>query len=44
MSLQSGLTIVFKSGAITGLLAAGLSISYNDLLYHLINLDVDTEK
>ena len=33
-SLQAGLTIAFKSGAITGLLINGLSTNYNNLLYN----------
>ncbi len=41
-SLQSGLTIAFKSGAITGLLVAGLALLAITIYYIiLINLDVD---
>ena len=41
-SLQSGLTIAFKSGAITGLLVAGLALLSITLYYIvLINLNVD---
>ncbi len=41
-SLQSGLTIAFKSGAITGLLVAGLALLAITIYYIiLINLNVD---
>ena len=41
-SLQSGLTIAFKSGAITGLLVAGLALLAITFYYIvLINLKVD---
>ncbi len=41
-SLQSGLTIAFKSGAITGLLVAGLALLAITIYYIvLINLEVD---
>ena len=41
-SLQSGLTIAFKSGAITGLLVAGLALLSITIYYIvLINLNVD---
>ena len=41
-SLQSGLTIAFKSGAITGLLVAGLALLSITLYYIiLININVD---
>ena len=43
-SLQSGLTIAFKSGAITGLLVAGLLIVNYYLHIILINLNVDNRK
>ncbi len=42
-SLQSGLTIAFKSGAITGLLVAGLALLAITIYYIiLINLNVDS--
>ncbi|MAV06239.1 MAG: sodium-translocating pyrophosphatase [Candidatus Pelagibacter sp.] len=41
-SLQSGLTIAFKSGAVTGLLVAGLALLAITIYYIiLINLDAD---
>ena len=40
-SLQSGLTIAFKSGAITGLLVAGLALLQFIYYIILINLNVD---
>ena len=44
-SLQSGLTIAFKSGAITGLLVAGLALLAISFYYIiLINLNVEIEK
>ena len=44
-SLQSGLTIAFKSGAITGLLVAGLALLAITLYYIiLINLEVDNRE
>ena len=44
-SLQSGLTIAFKSGAITGLLVAGLSLLAITIYYIiLINLEVDNRE
>jgi len=44
-SLQSGLTIAFKSGAITGLLVAGLALIAITIYYIiLINLDVDNRE
>ncbi len=44
-SLQSGLTIAFKSGAITGLLVAGLALLAITIYYIiLINLDVDNRE
>ena len=44
-SLQSGLTIAFKSGAITGLLVAGLALLAITLYYIiLINLNVDNRE
>ena len=44
-SLQSGLTIAFKSGAITGLLVAGLAlISITFYYIILINLNVDSRE
>ncbi len=44
-SLQSGLTIAFKSGAITGLLVAGLALLAITLYYViLINLKVDNRE
>ena len=44
-SLQAGLTIAFKSGAITGLLVAGLALLAITLYYIiLINLDVDNRE
>ena len=44
-SLQSGLTIAFKSGAITGLLVAGLALLSITIYYIiLINLDVDSRE
>ena len=44
-SLQSGLTIAFKSGAITGLLVAGLALLSITLYYIiLINLNVDSRE
>ena len=44
-SLQSGLTIAFKSGAITGLLVAGLALLSISIYYIiLINLNVDNRE
>ena len=44
-SLQSGLTIAFKSGAITGLLVAGLALIAITFYYIiLINLNVDSRE
>ena len=44
-SLQSGLTIAFKSGAITGLLVAGLALIAITIYYIiLINLKVDSRE
>ena len=44
-SLQSGLTIAFKSGAITGLLVAGLALLSITIYYIiLINLEVDNRE
>ncbi len=44
-SLQSGLTIAFKSGAITGLLVAGLALLSIAIYYIiLINLNVDNRE
>ena len=44
-SLQSGLTIAFKSGAITGLLVAGLALLSITIYYIiLINLKVDSRE
>ena len=44
-SLQLGLTIAFKSGAITGLLVAGLALLAITIYYIiLINLDVDNRE
>ncbi len=44
-SLQSGLTIAFKSGAITGLLVAGLALLAITLYYIiLINLKIDSRE
>ena len=44
-SLQSGLTIAFKSGAITGLLVAGLALLAITFYYIvLINLEVDNRE
>ena len=44
-SLQSGLTIAFKSGAITGLLVAGLALLSITIYYIiLINLNVDSRE
>ena len=44
-SLQAGLTIAFKSGAITGLLVAGLALMAITLYYIiLINLKVDSRE
>ena len=44
-SLQSGLTIAFKSGAITGLLVAGLALLSISIYYIiLINLKVDSRE
>ncbi len=44
-SLQSGLTIAFKSGAITGLLVAGLALLAITLYYIiLINLNIDNRE
>ena len=44
-SLQSGLTIAFKSGAITGLLVAGLALIAITIYYIiLINLNVDNRE
>ena len=43
--LQSGLTIAFKSGAITGLLVAGLALLAIAIYYViLINLNVDNRE
>tara|TARA_B100000575_G_scaffold293173_1_gene303736 strand:+ start:368 stop:2473 length:2106 start_codon:yes stop_codon:yes gene_type:complete len=45
ISLQSGLTIAFKSGAITGLLVAGLALLSITIYYIiLINLDIDNRE
>ncbi len=45
VSLQSGLTIAFKSGAITGLLVAGLALLAITIYYIvLINLKVDNRE
>ena len=45
ISLQSGLTIAFKSGAITGLLVAGLALLAITIYYIiLINLKVDNRE
>tara|TARA_B100000575_G_scaffold290334_2_gene293822 strand:- start:1317 stop:3419 length:2103 start_codon:yes stop_codon:yes gene_type:complete len=45
VSLQSGLTIAFKSGAITGLLVAGLALLAITIYYIiLINLNVDSRE
>ena len=45
VSLQSGLTIAFKSGAITGLLVAGLALLSITIYYIvLINLQVDNRE
>ena len=45
LSLQSGLTIAFKSGAITGLLVAGLALLAITIYYIiLINLKVDNRE
>ena len=45
ISLQSGLTIAFKSGAITGLLVAGLALLAITIYYIiLINLNVDNRE
>ena len=45
LSLQSGLTIAFKSGAITGLLVAGLALLAITIYYIiLINLNVDNRE
>ncbi len=45
VSLQSGLTIAFKSGAITGLLVAGLALLAITIYYIiLINLKVDSRE
>ncbi len=41
-SLQSGLTIAFKSGAITGLLVAGLAL-LSIAIYYLILLNLNTD-
>ncbi len=41
-SLQSGLTIAFKSGAITGLLVAGLAL-LSIAIYYLILINLNTE-
>ena len=44
-SLQAGLTIAFKSGAITGLLVAGLALLAITIYYiFLINLNVDSRE
>ena len=44
-NLQSGLTIAFKSGAITGLLVAGLALLSITIYYViLINLEVDSRE
>ena len=44
-SLQSGLTIAFKSGAITGLLVAGLALlSITTYYIILINLNVQSRE
>ena len=44
-SLQSGLTIAFKSGAVTGLLVAGLALLAITIYYiFLINLNVDSRE
>ncbi len=44
-SLQSGLTIAFKSGAITGLLVAGLALLAITIYYIiLINLNIDNRE
>ncbi len=44
-SLQAGLTIAFKSGAITGLLVAGLALLSISIYYIiLINLNVDSRE
>ena len=44
-SLQSGLTIAFKSGAITGLLVAGLALLAITIYYIiLINLNIDSRE
>ena len=44
-SLQAGLTIAFKSGAITGLLVAGLALLAITIYYIiLIELDVDSRE
>ena len=44
-SLQSGLTIAFKSGAVTGLLVAGLALLSITIYYMiLINLNVDSRE
>ncbi len=44
-SLQSGLTIAFKSGAITGLLVAGLALIAITIYYIiLINLNIDNRE
>ena len=43
-SLQSGLSIAFKSGAITGLLVAGLALLAIAIYYlTLISLNVDSK-
>ena len=45
LSLQSGLTIAFKSGAITGLLVAGLALLAITIYYIiLINLNIDNRE
>ncbi len=45
ISLQSGLTIAFKSGAITGLLVAGLALLAITIYYIiLINLNIDNRE
>jgi len=41
-SLQSGLTMAFKSGAITGLLVAGLAL-LSIAIYYLILIDLDVD-